>query len=138
MKNKKKVAAILCSLSILMNLSVSAMAADQTTDRPVPCHTLLECHDLQAETELQNNGDSAVPYAIVHCESGSEVGRYVEQLVSYEKTGGYETDDCTHSIQGRKHIRYEWVYTYNAYCTLCDHTATFHEMEWGGWQCVDE
>lgn len=138
----KKLISIVLSLSLIFAMSANGFAATvtetQLADRPVALHTLTECHDMLPEEELQTDGDSAVPYAIVHCESGSEVGRYVEQLVSYEKTGGYETADCTHSIQGRKHIRYEWVYTYNAYCTLCDYTATFHEMEWGDWQCVDD
>lgn len=135
MRKMTKFAASVCALSVLFNITFSALAADQNTEGPNLPRTLLECHTLLAQTEVQSETEDIAPCALIHCESGSDVGRYIERLVS-SKQIGYETAACSHLIQGRYHIRYQYLDSYEAYCTLCDYTSEFSELRWGDWNCV--
>lgn len=135
MRKMTKIAALVCALSVLFNITLSALAADQNAEETLLPRTLLECHTLLAQTDQQSETEDVAPCALIHCESGSEVGRYIERLVSSKKIG-YETADCSHSIQGRYHIRYQYLDSYEAYCTLCDYSSEFSELRWGDWNCV--
>ena len=140
----KKIICILFAISILIIGSFSVMA--ENIDEPRSLRSLFECHELLAKTEIQEEvdvsieseiqetGDDAVSYKLIHCQSESQTGYYSERLISTEQIG-YETSDCIHSVQGAYDVRYQYLDRYEATCTLCDYKANFVETRWGSWNC---
>lgn len=138
----KKWIVVLCSISILIFGSFSVMA--ENAEQPKALRTLYECHELLAEAEteaaieetaISETEEAITPYAVAHCQSGSQVGRYSERLLSSEQIG-YETRSCTHAVQGALDKRYQYLDRYQATCTLCDYKAYFSETRWGAWFCT--
>jgi hypothetical protein len=138
----KKCISLIISLVMLFSLSANVFAySDEKTiangpvEQPIALRSLSECHDVLRETGLQSADNDAVPYALVHCETTADVGYYIERLVS-STIIGYETEACTHYIQGHHHIRHQYLDTYEAHCTLCEYTAEFSTLRWSEWSCV--
>lgn len=135
----KKWIAVLCSISVLIFGSFSVLA--ENVEQPKSLRTLYECHEMLAEAEVEATTSiaeaegSTTPYAVAHCQSGSQVGRYSERLLSSEQIG-YETRACIHGVQGALDKRYQYLDRYQATCTLCDYKAEFSETRWGSWFCT--
>lgn len=123
------------SLAILLlsGVFVSSVAADEPipennlAENLIELHTLEECHEILTT-------DDAAPYALEHCVTPNETGRYIEQLISSERIGN-QTRSCTHGIVGGMDIRAVYADTYRAYCTACPYENAFVVTRYGSWTC---
>lgn len=138
----KRILSLLLSVfiaSCMLVIAVSAAETDVTIENSTVLYSFAECHEMLhetlAENDLQNVDSDGVPYAIVHCQSNSQIGRYIEEFLGSEQIG-YETRACAHDVQGSYDIQYQYLDSYKAYCTLCDYTSRFSRLRLGTWNCI--
>lgn len=106
MKKIQKIVSLLCVLCIMMAISV-----------PVSATT-----------------EDVMPMALIHCESGDEVGRLIITTHDAEQIG-YKTQNCSHGVVGGTDIKYLMEVVTDYSCTYCNYADTTVETYWTDWIC---